>query len=152
MTRHGLNLRPSGRRTGQAHLFANYVSVTDYFIGLGVEGRIYAESNYVKGAKTITQDFGNAGLTWASGNFYDKATIARANSGGSTMSDWLRADGSVAAPPYGYSAGSASAGPPSAGAGVGGADTIPWPAGHSALSGRRRRPAFAGRCCRPRAR
>ncbi|MFC4591000.1 RICIN domain-containing protein [Sphaerisporangium corydalis] len=112
-------------RFGYAHVFANYVSVSDYFLGLGVSGRIYAESNYVKGAKTITQDFGDTRLTWTASNHYDIATITRANSSGSTMSDWLRADGSVSPPPYSYSAGSASATPPSAGAGVSGADTIP---------------------------
>jgi pectate lyase len=121
----GSNTRHPRVRFGYAHLYANYVSVTDYFIGLGVEGKIYAESNYVRGAKTITQDFGNAGLTWTSSNFYDIATITRANSSGSTMADWLRADGSVARPPYSYSPGSASATPPAAGAGVSGADTIP---------------------------
>ena len=49
----------------------------------------------------------------------------RAQSSGSTMSDWLRADGAVSRPSYSYSAGSASSTPPSAGAGVSGADTIP---------------------------
>jgi pectate lyase len=121
----GSNTRHPRVRFGYAHLYANYVDVTDYFIALGVDGKIYAESNYVRGAKTITQDFGNAGLTWTSSNFYDVATITRANDSGKTMKDWLRADGSVAPPPYGYSAGSASASPPSAGAGVSGADTIP---------------------------
>ncbi|MCG5217986.1 RICIN domain-containing protein [Streptosporangium soli] len=121
----GSNTRHPRVRFGYAHLFANYVEVDDYFIGLGVDGKIYAESNYMKSAKTITQDFGNAGLTWTGSNFYDTATIRRANSSGSTMSDWLRADGSVSPPPYAYSAGSASSSPPPAGAGVGGADTIP---------------------------
>jgi pectate lyase len=111
-------------RFGYAHLFANYVDVSDYFIGLGVDGKIYADGNYVRRAKTITQDFGNASLTWTNSNFYDIATITRANSSGSTMSDWLRIDNRVAAPPYSYSAGSASATPPSAGAGVPGAETI----------------------------
>jgi pectate lyase len=94
-------------------VFANYVDVTDYFIGLGVSGKIYAESNHVKRTKTITQDFGDSNLTWTSSNFYDVATITRANSSGSTMSDWLRADGGVSPPPYAYSAGSASSTPPS---------------------------------------
>ncbi|TMR29520.1 pectate lyase family protein [Nonomuraea zeae] len=121
----GSNTRHPRVRFGYAHVFANYVDVDDYFLGLGVGGRIYAESNHVKGAKTITQDFGDTKLTWTSSNFYDVATITRANSSGSTMSDWLRADGSVAPPPYAYSAGSASSTPPAAGAGVTGADTIP---------------------------
>ncbi|WP_329101637.1 pectate lyase [Micromonospora sp. NBC_01699] len=121
----GSNTRHPRVRFGYAHVYANYVSVDDYFIGLGVEGRIYAESNYVEGAKTITEDFGNARLTWTGSNFYDPATITRANDSGKTMEDWLRADGSVAAPPYSYSAGSASSTPPSAGAGVGGADIVP---------------------------
>ncbi|MEV4631432.1 family 16 glycoside hydrolase [Micromonospora sp. NPDC049523] len=121
----GSNTRHPRVRFGYAHVYANYVSVDDYFIGLGVEGKIYAESNYVVGAKTITQDFGNARLTWTSSNFYDPATITRANDSGKTMEDWLRADGSVAPPPYSYSAGSASSSPPSAGAGVSGADIVP---------------------------
>jgi pectate lyase len=121
----GSNTRHPRVRFGYAHVFANFVDIEDYFIGLGVDGRIYAESNYVKATKTITEDFGNAGLTWTSSNFYDIATIRRANSSGSTMSDWLRADGSVSRPTYGYSAGSASSSPPAAGAGVSGADTIP---------------------------
>ena len=112
-------------RFGYAHLFANYVDVSDYFIGLGVEGRIYADGNYVRRAKTITQDFGNASLTWTGSNFYDKATITRANDSGKTMADWLRIDNKVAAPPYGYSAGSASATPPAAGAGASGSGSIP---------------------------
>ncbi|AVT37911.1 polysaccharide lyase family 1 protein [Plantactinospora sp. BB1] len=121
----GSNTRHPRVRFGYAHVYANYVSVDDYFIGLGVEGRIYAESNYVRGAKTITQDFGNARLTWTNSNFYDIATITRANDSGKTKDDWLRADGSVGPPPYGYSAGSASSSPPSAGAGVSGADIVP---------------------------
>ncbi|WP_336210990.1 pectate lyase family protein [Nonomuraea sp. LPB2021202275-12-8] len=121
----GSNTRHPRVRFGYAHVFANYVDVEDYFLGLGVGGRIYAESNHVKGAKTITQDFGDTKLTWTGSNFYDVATITRANSSGSTMSDWLRADGSVAPPSYGYSAGSASSTPPAAGAGVSGADTVP---------------------------
>ncbi|GII76670.1 hypothetical protein Sru01_16520 [Sphaerisporangium rufum] len=121
----GSNTRHPRVRFGYAHGYANYVSVTDYFLGLGVGGRIYAESNYVKGAKTITEDFGDTRLTWASSNYYNIATITRANSSGSTMSDWLRADGSVSRPSYSYSAGSASATPPAAGAGVGGADIVP---------------------------
>ncbi|MEV6867546.1 RICIN domain-containing protein [Streptosporangium subroseum] len=121
----GSNTRHPRVRFGYAHVFANYVDVNDYFIGLGVSGRIYAESNHVKRAKTITQDFGDAKLTWTSSNFYDIATITRANSSGSTMSDWLRADGGVSPPPYAYSAGSASSTPPAAGAGAGGAEIIP---------------------------
>ncbi|HYN95048.1 MAG TPA: RICIN domain-containing protein [Pilimelia sp.] len=120
----GSNTRHPRVRFGYAHLFGNYVNVTDYFIGLGVSGRIYAESNYVLRAKTITQDFGDASLTWTSSNFYNRATITRANSSGSTMSDWLRANNTVARPPYSYSAGSAPSSPPAAGAGSSGADRI----------------------------
>lgn len=119
------NTRHPRVRFGYAHVYANYINVTDYFIGLGDEGRIYAESNHVLRAKTITQDFGNARLTWTGSNFYDIATITRANSNGSTMSDWLRADGSVGPPPYSYSPGSASSTPPQAGAGTPGGATIP---------------------------
>ncbi len=121
----GSNTRHPRVRFGYAHVYANYVDVTDYFLGLGVGGRIYAESNHVKGAKTITQDFGDTRLTWTASNFYDPATITRANDSGKTQSDWLRADGSVAPPPYSYTAGTASATPPAAGAGVTGADTVP---------------------------
>ncbi|MEU4835803.1 RICIN domain-containing protein [Streptosporangium sp. NPDC023615] len=121
----GSNTRHPRVRFGYAHVFANFVEVDDYFLGLGVGGRIYAESNHVRSAKTITQDFGDTRLTWAGSNFYDVATIRRAQSSGSSMSDWLRADGGVARPSYAYSAGSASATPPPAGAGAGGADTIP---------------------------
>jgi pectate lyase len=112
-------------RFGYAHLFANHVDVSDYFIGLGVEGKIYADSNYVKRAKTITQDFGDASLTWTSSNYYNTATITRANDSGKTMADWLRIDNKVAAPPYSYSAGSAPSSPPAAGAGASGAESIP---------------------------
>ncbi|MEU4570598.1 LamG-like jellyroll fold domain-containing protein [Micromonospora sp. NPDC023956] len=121
----GSNTRHPRVRFGYAHLFGNFVQVDDYFIGLGVQGSIFAESNYVKSAKTITEDFGNAGLTWRPSNFYDPATITRANDSGKDMDDWLRITNNVAAPPYSYSAGSASATPPAAGAGVGGADVIP---------------------------
>jgi pectate lyase len=111
-------------RFGYAHLFANHVDVSDYFIGLGVNGKIYADANYVKRAKTITQDFGNASLTWSSNNFYDPATITRANDSGKTQADWLRVDNKVAAPPYSYSAGSAPSSPPAAGAGAPGSESI----------------------------
>jgi pectate lyase len=121
----GSNTRHPRVRFGYAHVYANYVNVTDYFLGLGVGGQIYAESNYVARTKTITEDFGDTHLTWTSSNFYDTATITRANDSGKTMADWLRADNTVARPPYSYSAGSASATPPAAGAGVAGADTIP---------------------------
>ncbi|HEX8345992.1 MAG TPA: hypothetical protein VF657_14820, partial [Actinoplanes sp.] len=121
----GSNTRHPRVRFGYAHLFANYVDVTDYFIGLGVGGNVYADSNYVKRAKTITQDFGDTHLTWAGSNYYNTATITRANDSGKTMSDWLRADNSVTRPPYTYSPGSAPAAPPAAGAGVSGADTVP---------------------------
>jgi pectate lyase len=121
----GSNTRHPRVRFGYAHLFANYVDVSDYFIGLGVGGKIYADGNYVLRTKTITEDFGDAGLTWTSSNFYDVATITRANDSGKTIEDWLRIDGSVAPPPYSYSAGPASSSPPSAGAGVAGADVTP---------------------------
>ncbi len=111
-------------RFGYAHLFANYVNVSDYFIGLGVEGKIYADGNYVAAAKTITQDFGNASLTWTSSNYYNKATITRANDSGKTMADWLRIDNKVAPPPYSYSAGNASSSPPAAGAGAPGSSQL----------------------------
>nr|BFE85401.1 hypothetical protein GCM10020093_080020 [Planobispora longispora] len=100
----GSNTRHPRVRFGYAHVFANYVDVEDYFIGLGVGGQVYAESNYVKGAKTITEDFGDTKLTWTGSNFYDPATITRAQDSGKVQSDWLRADGGVAAPPYSYSA------------------------------------------------
>jgi pectate lyase len=121
----GSNTRHPRVRFGYAHVYANYVNVTDYFLGLGVGGQIYAESNYVARTKTITEDFGDTHLTWTSSNFYDTATITRANDSGKTMADWLRADNTVARPPYAYSAGSASSTPPAAGAGVAGADIIP---------------------------
>ncbi|GAA3443476.1 RICIN domain-containing protein [Planomonospora venezuelensis] len=121
----GSNTRHPRVRFGYAHVFANYVDVEDYFIGLGAGGQVYAESNHVKGAKTITEDFGDTRLTWTGSNVYDEATITRAQDSGKTQSDWLRADGSVPPPPYAYSAGSASSAPPAAGAGVAGADLIP---------------------------
>jgi pectate lyase len=121
----GSNTRHPRVRFGYAHVYANYVDVTDYFIGLGVGGKVYAEANFVKGAKTITEDFGDTHLTWTSSNVYNTATITRANDSGKTMADWLRADGTVAAPPYAYAAGSAPTSPPAAGAGVSGADAVP---------------------------
>ncbi|MFJ6198046.1 polysaccharide lyase family 1 protein [Micromonospora sp. NPDC092111] len=121
----GSNTRHPRVRFGYAHLYANHVQVQDYFIGLGVEGHIYADANYVKSAKTITEDFGNAGLTWKSSNVYDPATITRANDSQKTIDDWLRIDNSVPAPPYSYQPGAAPVSPPAAGAGVGGADVIP---------------------------
>jgi pectate lyase len=121
----GSNTRHPRVRFGYAHLFGNHVNVSDYFIGLGVEGKIYADANYMVRAKTITQDFGNASLTWTSSNYYNTATITRANDSGKTMADWLRIDNKVAAPPYSYSAGSASATPPAAGAGASGSESIP---------------------------
>jgi pectate lyase len=122
---HGSNTRHPRVRFGYAHVYANYIAVDDYFIGLGVGGQTYAESNYVLRAKTITEDFGDSHLTWAASNFYNIATITRANDSGKTMEDWLRADGTVARPSYSYNAGSASATPPAAGAGTPGADVIP---------------------------
>ncbi|MEW2379482.1 LamG domain-containing protein [Micromonospora sp. NPDC047812] len=121
----GSNTRHPRVRFGYAHVFGNFVEVDDYFIGLGVGGQVYAETNHVKSAKTITEDFGDTRLTWTGTNFYDKATITRANDSGKTMDDWLRIDNTVARPPYAYTAGSASATPPAAGAGVGGADQLP---------------------------
>ena len=44
---------------------------------------------------------------------------------GKTIDDWLRADNTVAPPPYPYTAGSAPTSPPAAGAGTAGADSIP---------------------------
>jgi pectate lyase len=120
----GSNTRHPRVRFGYAHLFGNHVNVTDYFIGLGVEGKIYADANYMVRAKTITQDFGNASLTWTSSNYYNTATITRANDSGKTQADWLRVDNKVAAPPYSYSAGSAPSSPPAAGAGAPGSETL----------------------------
>jgi pectate lyase len=97
----GTNTRTPRVRFGLAHVFNNYVSSNDYFLGLGVDAKIHAEANFVEKAKTITQTFTESAgyhLTWASSNQYDIATITRANSSGATMSEWLDADGSVAAP------------------------------------------------------
>ena len=58
----------------------------------------HAESNYVARTKTITEDFGDTHLTWTSSNFYNTATITRANDSGKTMADWLRADEQRVAP------------------------------------------------------
>ncbi|MEV0728421.1 family 16 glycoside hydrolase [Polymorphospora sp. NPDC050346] len=121
----GSNTRHPRVRFGYAHLFANYVEVDDYFIGLGVGGQVYADANYVVSAKTITEDFGDTRLTWTDNNWYDPATITRANDSGKEKDDWLREDDTVARPPYSYPAGNASATPPAAGAGVPGADRIP---------------------------
>jgi pectate lyase len=100
-------------RFGYAHVLNNYLNSTDYFLGLGVEAQIYAEGNFVEKAKTLTQTFTESTgyhLTWASSNIYDPATITRANDSGSTMTDWLDADGSVAAPSaYQYTVEAASA-------------------------------------------
>jgi pectate lyase len=42
-------------------------------------------------------------LTWTDTNYYDEATITRANDSQTTMIDWLDADGTVAFPTeYGY--------------------------------------------------
>lgn len=95
------NTRMPRVRFGYAHVFNNYLDITDYFLGLGIEAHIYAEGNHVAATKTITQTFSESvdyHLTWASSNFYDTATITRANDSSSVMSDWLEADGSVAAP------------------------------------------------------
>jgi pectate lyase len=100
-------------RFGYAHVLNNYLDSTDYFLGLGVEAQIYAEGNFVEKAKTLTQTFTESTdyhLTWAPSNIYDPATITRANDSGSTMTDWLEADGSVAAPSaYQYTVEPASA-------------------------------------------
>jgi pectate lyase len=100
-------------RFGFAHVFNNYLDSSDYFLGLGVEAKIYAEANYVERAKTLTQTFTESEdyhLTWLPSNHYDVTTITRANDSGSTQSDWLDADGSVAAPTaYPYTAEAASA-------------------------------------------
>lgn len=95
-------------RFGFAHVFNNYLDSSDYFLGLGVEAKIYAEANYVEQAKTLTQTFTESAdyhLTWTASNRYDVATITRANSNGATQSEWLDADGSVTAPSaYTYTA------------------------------------------------
>jgi pectate lyase len=112
-------------RFGYAHVFNNYLNSSDYFLGLGIEAKIYAEGNYVEKAKTLTQTFTESTgyhLTWAASNQYDRATITRANDSGSSMSEWLDADGSVQKPSeYQYSVDAASAVATSvkAGAGVG---------------------------------
>ncbi len=118
----GSNTRHPRVRFGYAHVYGNYVSVDDYFIGLGVGGKVYAEANFVERAKTITQDFGDTRLTWTGSNIYDPATITRANSSGNTIEDWLRADNTVAPPPYAYTAGPAPTSPPAAGAGTAGSE------------------------------
>jgi pectate lyase len=41
----GSNTRHPRVRFGYAHVYANYIAVDDYFIGLGVGGQTYAESN-----------------------------------------------------------------------------------------------------------
>lgn len=106
------NTRTPRVRFGLAHVFNNYVSSNDYFLGLGVDAKIYAEGNFVEKAKTLTQTFTESTgyhLTWASSNQYDVATVTRANSSGATMSEWLDADGSVAAPnEYRYTVDAAS--------------------------------------------
>lgn len=104
-------------RFGFAHVFNNYLDSSDYFLGLGIEAKIYAEGNYVEKAKTLTQTFTESAdyhLTWANSNHYDAATITRANSSGSVPSDWLDADGAVTAPTqYSYTAEAANAIPTS---------------------------------------
>jgi pectate lyase len=114
-------------RFGYAHVFNNYLDIKDYFIGLGIEAHVYAEGNYVAATKTITQIFTESTgyhLTWTDSNFYDTATIGRANDSGKTQKDWLDADGSVPAPTdYSYSAEDAS-GIPSAVQGGAGAGKI----------------------------
>jgi len=100
-------------RFGFAHVFNNYLNSSDYFLGLGIEAKIYAEGNFVEKAKTLTQTFTESAgyhLTWAASNTYDRATITRANDSSSVMKDWLDADGSVAAPSaYTYTVEAASA-------------------------------------------
>jgi pectate lyase len=104
-------------RFGFAHVFNNYLDSSDYFLGLGVEAKIYAEGNYVEKAKTLTQTFTESAdyhLTWTDSNRYDMATITRANSSGSVQSEWLDADGAAAAPTaYSYTVEAAAAVPTS---------------------------------------
>jgi pectate lyase len=106
------NTRTPRVRFGFAHVFNNYLNSNDYFLGLGVEAKIYAEGNFVEKAKTLTQTFTESTgyhVTWAPSNQYDVATITRANSNGATMSEWLDADGSVQAPrDYTYTVDAAS--------------------------------------------
>jgi pectate lyase len=95
------NTRTPRVRFGFAHVFNNYLNSTDYFLGLGIDAKVYAEGNFVEKAKTLTQTFTESTgyhVTWAASNQYDQATITRANDSGSTMSEWLDADGSVQAP------------------------------------------------------
>jgi pectate lyase len=110
-------------RFGFAHVFNNYLDSSDYFLGLGVEAKIYAEGNYVEKAKTLTQTFTESAdyhLTWAASNHYDTETITRANSSGSVETDWLDADGSLTAPTaYSYALEAASTVPTSVREGAG---------------------------------
>jgi len=121
----GTNTRTPRVRFGFAHVFNNYLASSDYFLGLGVEAKIYAEGNYVEKAKTLTQTFTESEdyhLTWAPSNRYDVETITRANSNDSVQSEWLDADGSVTAPTaYAYTPEAATSLPTSVrdGAGAG---------------------------------
>jgi len=88
-------------RFGYAHVFNNYLNSTDYFLGLGIEASIYSEGNYVERTKTITQTFTESvdyHLTWTETNYYDEATISRAQDSSKTRQDWLDEDGSVSMP------------------------------------------------------
>ena len=88
-------------RFGYAHVLNNRVLSSDYFLGLGIEAHIYAEGNYVEGAKTLTQTFTEStayDLTWTDSNYYDELTITRAQDSQKTRVDWLDANGAVDAP------------------------------------------------------
>jgi len=109
-------------RFGYAHVFNNFLSSTDYFLGLGVEANIFAEANYVEKAKTLTQTFTESTgyhLTWADSNRYDVATITRANGMSAVPKDWLDADGVVEAPAYAYSPDTAESVPAAVQSGAG---------------------------------
>ena len=122
----GSNTRHPRVRFGYAHVFANYVNVDDYFIGLGVGGQIYAESNYVRahqdhhrGLRRRQPDLDAAATSTTSPRSPGPTTAARPWRTGCAPTT------PSAPPPYSYSAGSASTTPPAAGAGVSGADTVP---------------------------
>lgn len=88
-------------RFGYAHVWNNRVLSSDYFLGLGVEAHVYAEGNYVEGAKTLTQIFTESvdyDLTWTDTNHFDELTITRAQDMQKTRADWLDENGAVAPP------------------------------------------------------
>jgi pectate lyase len=88
-------------RFGYAHVWNNRILSSDYFLGLGVEAHIYAEGNYVEGAKTLTQTFTESvdyDLTWTETNHFDELTITRAQDMQKTRVDWLDENGLVEPP------------------------------------------------------